>query len=439
MQFTGMDGVTHSKCVQQRIGDPTEAASVFNKTVNNEIVLVAIPHSAADNWCCCCCVSMLNVPSGYFSLWQHWYQNQGSIAPGVYMPWPISGLCLPSPSTCFWNRVSHVINAATITYSAPSRQVPTADNVMVDINLSLTFAIGPSIEEAEDFVYKLGTTRFDEFLTNEVEEGIRGLVYSVTHDRVNDLREEFAQGMLANLSRKFSPYGVQIKNVKITESALPRQLAQTLEQTTTFRTRIAEVAKKHENAIRVLQDEAAQQLETIVRTNHRREQDLTAQCARYEIEHKEKVDEMAGSARVQEIEAQSRMDVLIGQKRGDLQVATAEGQKEAEVITQMSKIECDRRKVKIEEKAMVEILASEAKLKAAQNNALALIAEAEAENNSTAGLETKRKYELEWKRLEVLEQLAAKGRRFVSGPAGQAMIREMVPQGNFNTTSKKYF
>ena len=50
---------------------------------------------------------------------------------------------------------------------------------------------------------------------------------------------------------------------------------------------LAEVAKKHENAIRVLQDEAAQQLEQIVRTNHRREQDLAAQCARYEIEHKE--------------------------------------------------------------------------------------------------------------------------------------------------------
>ena len=48
---------------------------------------------------------------------------------------------------------------------------------------------------------------------------------------------------------------------------------------------------------------------------------------------------------------------------------------------------------------MVEILASEAKLKAAQNNAQALVAEAEAENNSTAGLEVKRKFELEWKRL----------------------------------------
>jgi len=427
-QVRGLDGVEHSKVVQLDIGDPTEAVDAFNTVHRNEICVVAIPKNAGDYCCgCCCCLPYVKVPSGYFSLWQRWYKNMGAIDPGAKFCYP------------FWKRVSHVINAATITYSAPSRQVPTADNVMVDINLSLTFAIGPGIDEATDFVYKLGTTRFDEFLTNEVEEGIRGLVYSVTHDRVNDLREEFAQGMLANLSRKFAPYGVQIKNVKITESALPRHLAQTLEQTTTFRTRIAEVAKKHENALRVLQDEAAQQLETIVRTNHRREQDLTAQCARYEIEHKERVDEMAGTARVQEIEAQSRMDVLIGQKKGDLQVATAEGAKDAEIIMQTMKIECDKRRVKVEERAMVDILASEAKLKAAQNNAQALIAEAEADNNSAAGLETKRRYELEWKRLQVLEKLAGKGRRFVSGPSGQAMMREMVPQGTFQATGKKSY
>merc|ERR1719230_514470 len=198
------------------------------------------------------CCQFVSIPSGFFVLYQRWYKNEGSLEPGFKPCWP------------FWYRVSHVVNRATITYSAPSRQVPTADNVMVDINLSLTFSIGPDIAGAEQFVYKLGTTRFDEFLSNEVEEGIRGLVYSVTHDRVNDLREEFAQGMLASLSRKFHPYGVQIKNVKITESALPQHLATMLEQTTTFKTRISEVAKKHENTIRVLVDEASQQLEQIV-------------------------------------------------------------------------------------------------------------------------------------------------------------------------------
>lgn len=427
-QPAGLDGVMHSRVVQRKVKSPSDAGSVFNTTSNNEITLVAIPEHAGDYCCgCCCCLPLVQVPSGFFSLHQHWYKNQGEAQPGVRL------------FQCFMDRISHVINKATITYSAPSRQVPTADNVMVDINLSLTFAIGPGIDDATAFVYTLGVHRFDEFLTNEVEEGIRGLVYSVTHDRVNDLREEFAQGMLANLSRKFQPYGVQIKNVKITESALPRGLAQTLEQTTTFRTRIAEVAKKHENALRVLQDEATQALEQIVRTNQRREQDLSAQCTRYEIEHKERVDEMAGTARVQEIEAQSRMDVLLGKKKGDLQVAQAEGEREAEVIVRTMQIESERRKVQVMESAAVTILGSEATLKAAQNNAQGLIAAAEGENNSTAGLETKRKYELEWQRLNVLEKLAATGRRFVSGPVGQQMLREMVPQGSFQSSSRKQY
>merc|ERR1719387_1639597 len=151
---------------------------------------------------------------------------------------------------------------------------------------------------------------------------------------------------------------------------------------------------------------------------------LSISCTRYEIEHKEKVDEAMGSARVQEIESKSRMDVLIGQKQGDLQVATAEGSRDAEVIVQQMNIECERRKVKVMEKATVEVLNSQAKLRATENNSQALIAHAEAENNSTAGLEVKRKYELEWQRLGIVEQLAATGRRFVSGPVGQEMMRE---------------
>merc|ERR1719230_2009364 len=227
---------------------------------------------------------------------------------------------------------------------------------MVDINLSLTFSIGPGAEAAEAFVYTLGTSRFDEFLSSEVEEGIRGLVYSVTHDRVNDLREEFAQGMLGSLSRKFLPFGVQIKNVKITDVALPRTLATNLEQTTTFRSRIAEVAKKHENSIRVLQDESAQQLEAIVRTNARRKQDLLAQCQRYEIEHKEIIDEIVGSTRVTEIDSQSKLEVAIAAAKGNLEVATAEGAKEAEEIVRRAQIAADKKRVEVDQKANVIIL-----------------------------------------------------------------------------------
>ena len=73
------------------------------------------------------------------------------------------------------------------------------------------------------------------------------------------------------------------------------------------------------------------------------------------------------------------------------------------------------------------VVESEAQLRAAENNSKALIATASAENNSTAGLEVKRKYELEWQRLQIMEKLAMEGRRFVTGEVGKQLIKDMVP------------
>ena len=93
---------------------------------------------------------------------------------------------------------------------------------------------------------------------------------------------------------------------------LPRNLAETLEQTTTFKTKIGEVAKKHENTVRVLQDEASQELETVVRHQARRKQDLEAKCTKYHYQNKEVLDEMTGKAAVSEMEAKSKAEVQAG-------------------------------------------------------------------------------------------------------------------------------
>ena len=81
-------------------------------------------------------------------------------------------------------------------------------------------------------------------------------------------------------------------------------------------------------------------------------------------------------------------------------------------------------KIKVDQTAAVMALESQALLKAAENDSKALIATAEAENNSTAGLEVKRRYELEWERLEVMEELAANGRRLVTGKMGSCSCRD---------------
>ena len=206
-------GVTHSILVQRTIRSPTSCHSEFAKygdEYGNEIPIVLMPKGSFCNLCCCIpgFSFAVTVPSGPYVLWQKWHRDMGELSPGVQWIWP------------FWKRISHIVTSAALTYNAPARNCPTADAVPVHVDLTLTFRIGPDAEAARKFVYGLGAHRFDEMLTAETEEAIRGLVYSVTHDKVNDLREEFAVGMKSVLNNKIEKYGVQILFVKITGAKL---------------------------------------------------------------------------------------------------------------------------------------------------------------------------------------------------------------------------
>lgn len=299
---------------------------------------------------------------------------------------------------------------------------------MVNVDLSLTFRIGPDIDAATNFIYGLGAHRFDELLSAVTEESIRGLVYSVTHDKVNDLREEFATGMLKTLNSKTSRYGVQIMNVKITDVVLPRDLQHRLERTTAFKTKMGEQEKSHENRVRVLEDEATKELETIRKTNARRIQDLKAQRKRYEIERRELEEKAKGEARVQEVKAMTAADVALKKAHGDETVAKVHARQNAEALLKKTQVEAQRMRIEAEQEATVMKKNSEAGLKVAESNAAAMVAKAEAEAEGAEALAEKRRYELEWARLAILEKIAGKGRRFITGEKGQAILDDLVPE-----------
>ena len=304
---------------------------------------------------------------------------------------------------------------------------------MVNVNLSLTFRIGPDAEAARRFVYRLGAHRLDELLSAETEEAIRGLVYSVTHDKVNDLREEFAVGMVSTLNAKVNSYGVQIQNVKITDVMLPKELQDRLERTTAFKTKMAEQEKVHENRIRVQEDAATKELETIRKANARKIQQVVAERKRYEIERRKIEEKARGEARVLEVEAMTRADVALKRAQGDEVIAKVRARQESESLLKEAQVESQRLKFEAEEKAHRLIKESEAQLKAAEARARAIIVRAEAEAEGAEALIQKRKYELEWARLEVLEKIAAKGRKFISGEKGEAILNELVAGLNSST------
>ncbi len=57
-----------------------------------------------------------------------------------------------------------------------------------------------------------------------------------------------------------------------------------------------------------------------------------------------------------------------------------------------------------------------------------MIARAEAESDGAEALKEKRRYELEWERLKVLEAIASNQcRKFITGEKGESILRELIP------------
>lgn len=58
-----------------------------------------------------------------------------------------------------------------------------------------------------------------------------------------------------------------------------------------------------------------------------------------------------------------------------------------------------------------------------------MILKAEAEAKAVENLKVKREYELEWKRLGIMEKIAVDGRKVLTGAAADRVLEEIVVAG----------
>lgn len=397
--------------VQRNIWSASSANEHFNDRQGNEQCIVLVPRPPIFPQL------FFTVPAGPYVLWQSWGKNRGLLLPGLKLCW--------AP----WHRVSHIVTRAAITYDAPTYNVPTADNVMVTVDVSLTFSISGGEDAASDFVYKIGAYNFNDYLSSKTEEAIRGLVYGVTHNKVNDLREEFAVSMLESLKSKMMEFGVRMMNVKVTDVKLPPDLQSRLEKTTAFQTKIEEAAKTQENKKLLIENDSVKKIEALRKENHRKLQDLNAECQRFEIEMREMEDVQRGENKVLETKRRAAAETRITKAKGDKDIATSQGQREAEELLRSTTIRCEAMKIKADQDYSTMVMASKSRLAAAKNTAEGMIATAQAEAAAAEKLREKRKYEIEWKRLAVMEEIAGKGRRVISGNAADGLIEQIVESG----------
>lgn len=350
---------------------------------------------------------------------QKWLKGDGFRDPGLIMCWP------------FWNKISHVVTRQSRTYNAPVKDCATEDNVMVEIDLSLTF----QISDPYKFVYSLGAHRFDELLFAETEEGIRAMVHGVTAMRVHDLREEFAVGMKTGLNETFSAYGVTIQTVKIKKATLPLKLEKVREDTTAFSTEMEQEEKEHANEMRKIKDAAKQRLLKIDEKITRGLQDLEAQKRRALIEREELIVSALSEQEVKKLNAESAAAVAVREAEAARDLAAVNGEKDKAAVVMHVNAELEATKAKISQEMEALVVESRAELVAAENEAKGKLAEAEVEARASEFLKEEREFELESARYGVLERLAKQGRYVVGGKTGEAMLKHLCPGGEFDLSA----
>jgi regulator of protease activity HflC (stomatin/prohibitin superfamily) len=244
---------------------------------------------------------------------------------------------------------------------------------MVDFDLSLSFRIGPGIEEATSFVYKLGAEQFDGLVAAEVEGTVRRLAYNATHDRVNDLREELSAGMCSTLHSKVAKYGVQVMNVTITNVILPIDIRDRLERIAALKTDMSVREKIHERRIRALEDEAAQSIEATRKSNERKLKEIEAERIRYDVERRIMEEGARGRAKVEEIKAMTDADLALTRSQGNETVGKVVARQQAEALMKQNFIQCQTMRIEAEKKLKIEVKNSEAEAVVAESKAVRFI------------------------------------------------------------------
>jgi hypothetical protein len=245
--------------------------------------------------------------------------------------------------------------------------------VMVDFDLSLTFRIGPGINEATCFVYKIGADGFDELVAAELEGIARRLAYTATHDRVNDMREELSADLCSTLRSKVATYGLQVMNAKITNVTLPKELRDRLERIAALKTDMSEREKIHKSRIRALEDEAARSIEATRKSNERKLKEIEAEKIRYDIERRVMEESARGRARVEEMKAMTEADLALKRSQGNDMVGKVVARQQAEALMKKAHIQMQTMRIEAEKKIKIEVNKSDAEAAVAESKAVRFI------------------------------------------------------------------
>eukprot|EP00808_Paulinella_micropora_P004003 g13856.t1 len=395
---------------QRRIRSCDEAPSAFARVDANRVPLVLLPDDRHP------CSLFFMVPSGMYTV-KHVF---GKPAPTFAKEGKNYAL-----SCC---RVAYCVSRQACTYSAPVRQCPTFDNVMIDITIKVIFQIGDRPEEVQKFVYYLGASRFDEFLYVSVQEAVRTMIRASYCTEARSLFGSDHPGVkatLEGLNHTFNRFGVHFLSAAITDVYFSNpELAETLQEVTAFQSKVTEHSEAHvyrEVTCAYMRDRSLLAIGSI---HERAVMDAKHAQKCLQAQRKIIMEDLERERQVKLIETQSTAEMLLIQKQMEADIAVQNATEEMQAALKDAE---DWSKVTLtSQEGTNAALKAETEAYVAQHLAQAKETMAEAENKARKLLRQQREHELELRRNATLSALAQDKQVVVSGRHGEKLLDALV-------------
>jgi len=410
---------------QKDIGNPSEAprhlATVEMQGGNRMLPISMRPsRSGMSFW--------LSIPQGFKAIVAVHGRHQGVWGAGWHYAPP-------------WVTIPFLVSEAHFVYDTPVKECPTADNVMVTIDISLVVRIdtspGPDGKHAALFAFcdTLGPQQLSPQLNAFQEEAVRDMARNRRYHEIYDLMDAQHDEQLENTRRglniHFKAFGVEITEIAVTNVHFNNQnFIKEMEAPAIYRQQ--DEFNKLEQAYHLKTIEIGEKEKKQKQLKNEDLEKFEADLQRRVEEFKKQLNKIRAdtSKQLAEIREQEKAEILNIKSQSGLEVAEIRQERDIALAKIKSEGQAEADAIEIETRTEVEKIKADAAYQIAANKAKALAFQANAEQESAKNLVQKRDYDMKFKHLRVLKGLADNRNVAISGNSGDNQISQLLAGTN---------
>merc|ERR1719317_854324 len=344
------------------------------------------------------------IPQGFQAVYACWGRHKGVWGPGYHF-------CPP------WVSIPFLLSESHFVYDTPVKECPTADNVMVTIDIMLVVRVdtspGPDHSHSGIFAFvnTLGPQQLSPQLNAFQEEAIRDMArrrrYYEIYDLMDAQHDEQLENTRRNLNNHFGEYGIEITEIAVTnvhfknpgfvtdmaQPAIYRQQDEFNKLEQSFQLKVIKIRETEMKEKQVKKED----LEKFEAGLQRNVEEITKKL------NKIRADTSRQLADIREIE---KAEILNIKSESNLEVSQIKRERDVSIAKIKSGGQAEADAIEVETRVYVEKLEADAAVKIAKNKALALEQQARAEMDAAEALTQKRDYDQKFKHLRILKGVA---------------------------------